>query len=49
MDIDSPVPHDDEIMSSPAQEDTRIQFRDLPRPPPKQDNIQSASPTDHDT
>jgi hypothetical protein len=49
MDIDSTVPHADEIVSSPVQEDPRIQFVDLPRPPPKQDNIQSASPTDHDT
>jgi hypothetical protein len=45
VDIDSPVPHDDEIVSSPVQEDPRIHF-DLPHPPPKQDNIQSASPTD---
>ena len=49
MDIDSPVPHDDEIVSSPVQEDPRIRFGDLPRPPTKQDTIQSASPTDHNT
>ena len=49
MDIDSPVPHDDEIVSSPVQEDPRIHFVDLPRRLPKQDDIQSAFPTDHDT
>jgi hypothetical protein len=45
MDIDSPVPHDDEIVSSPVQEDPRIHFVNLPRPLSKQDNIQ-IEPTD---